>query len=55
MTNWRLGFHFSGRNDVAAWSADGSRLLKGQAAQLPHDLAPSDVLRIGYVPFSEGT
>lgn len=54
MTDWRRGFHFSGRNDVAAWTRDGTRLLKGQAAQLPHHMAPSDVLGVGFVPFSEG-
>ena len=54
MTNWRRGFHFFGRNDIEAWSADGTRLLRCRTPQLPHDMAPSDVLHIGYVPYSEG-
>jgi len=54
MTNWRHGFHFFGRNDIEAWSADGSRLLRCRASQLPHDMAPGDSLLVGYIPFSEG-
>lgn len=54
MTNWRHGFHFFGRNDIEAWSADGSRLLRCRASQLPHNMAPGDSLLVGYIPFSEG-
>ena len=54
MTDWRHGFHFFGRNDVEAWSSDGSRLLRCRSQQLPHDMDAADTLAIGYIPFSEG-
>lgn len=54
MTDWRHGFHFFGRNDIEAWSSDGSRLLRCRSQQLPHDMDAADTLAIGYIPFSEG-
>jgi hypothetical protein len=54
MTDWRHGFHFFGRNDIEAWSSDGSRLLRCRSQQLPHDMGAADTLAIGYIPFSEG-
>ena len=54
MSDWRRGFHFSGGNDVSAWSADGSQLLNLRSSQLPHDVAPIDSATIGYIPFSTG-
>lgn len=54
MTDWRHGFHFFGRNDIEAWSSDGSRLLRCRTQQLPHDMDPADSLAVGHIPFSEG-
>jgi hypothetical protein len=54
MTDWRHGFHFFGRNDVEAWSADGSRLLRCRSQQLPHNMDAADTLAVGYIPVSEG-
>ncbi len=54
MSDWRQGFHFSGANDVSAWSADGSRLLSLRVNQLPHNVAPTDSAIIGYIPFTTG-
>lgn len=54
MTDWRHGFHFFGRNDIEAWSSDGSRLLRCRSQQLPHDMDAADTLAIGYIPFLEG-
>ena len=54
MSDWRRGFHFSGANDVSAWSADGSRLLNLRVNQLPHNIAPTDSAIVGYIPFTTG-